>query len=727
MGGLPLAVILLAVIFVEWDPQGAATAIQNFGFDHYITAAPWEDKPEEIGEGRDVLPDVLYVELDAPRYAAVPGSQWPRTDIARLVGKLKDAGARAVLFDEPFAQPDAASPDRFADALIGENAPSEIVSAIRQLPDPDAILSEALGSVRSISAIELGVDIPLSAAAIADPIEFDGVSPAAFLPAFDGAFTDMRVYADTANGAGIVSIPTKTDGIVRRMPLLFLADNEIFPSIALETLRLANDAPIVVKSKDTASPVWDGSAKGITHVLVGDYNIPTTLDGEIWLHPPGPSASVILSGTDILQGRLADQRLDNTLVFVGMKEARLSNYRLVDGRRVSRAQLHLLAYDQISSEHFVQRPAWAPRAEQAYIVIFGVLIWAAAAFTSVSLSAVVASIAIALPAYFGLIIFRSELMLFDFIIPCVTLILIFVTTAAWQAIHDQWMQQLVGNTDAPSPQAPLKTKIAQSAYRDTTIMVCSVRDMGKLAEHYQGSPFALGAIVNKTYDGVAQTVAKHGGQIIQTGDTLKAVWHTAQEPGTNATSACECSLEIVEKLEELNASLEGEFSYDGLSFNAVTLNIGIASGACIISQPRRRPKRNLSVYGAPMNLASRLCRRSEQYGPAIIVDNRTAELEGHQLAHLSLDTIASETDQTRLPIHALLGNAVVRASPRFREFNQYHRQLFAAVRGQLWEEAEHIVEKCRAIPGASPTLYDFYSEKIAHKETFAVGSRELSA
>ncbi len=716
MGGLPLLVMALALLFQEWDPNGAARAIQNFGFDRYITASPWEDSQEADA----FRPDLLYVELD-PRPSAPDNDQWSRTDIASLVDTLSSAGAAAVIFDTPFARQDPASPSRIADALAQQQVPAFITDAVRQLPNPDEALSNALVNVQSLAAIELSDRFEGSDTVITDPMEFDGDNPAKFLFDYPGAYSDAPSFASTADGAGVVTVPSNVNGLVRQMPLVFQANNNVYPSLALEVLRRYLDAPIIIRSgsPELQLPL---TPDGIQKITVGSHDLRTDRGGAIWLHPPGPSSSITRLGSDILADGLPPQSLDNTIVFIGVTPAARSNLKLVNGQSVSRAQLHLLAFDQIVSGHFIDRPDWVLRAEQIYIVFFGLMIWAAAVYTGLSVSAVVASLSIALPAYMGLVIFENQLLLVDFIIPCTALILVFITTAAWRAVQEEWVSQLTGVADTSAPRASFRSRIARSALSETTVLVCGVRDMGGLTQQYAGSPFAVGAIISKAFATISPLISQFGGTIIQRGDTLVAIWYTTKETGSRATQACECSLSIVERLEEINAKLEKEFAYDGLSFDPITLNIGIASGHCAILKPKRKSSPHLAAYGAPLSIASELCRQAERYGPAILLEENTARLEGHQLAHLPIDSMRMNGKSERFNIFALSGNAFMRANPRFRDISQKHRQIFAAVQSRLWEEADTRVQECRDLPGASPVLYDFYAEKIVEQSNFGVNA-----
>lgn len=718
MGGIPLVLILLALFFQEVDPNGAASAIQNFGFDRYIAGSPWS----ETQESDPSRPSLVYVELDTPNQPDTRTTGWSRERLAQLIGKLKNAGAQAVILDQPFAQSAAGSPNQFADALEKKNASTEVTRALRLMDDPDEILANALSAVPTISAIELNVDGPALDQAPESYVTVEGAPPQQFLRRHNGAYSDRADFAATANGVGIVSIPASPNGVVRTVPLIHSVGQLLLPGISLETIRFLADARITVHSRSREEAFWSFNAPGIHHIVAGDRHIPTTESGSLWLHPPGPSSNESLVGSSILNGKIDPQSLNNTVIFIGSTPAKKSPYRLVDGNRLSLAQIHMLAFDQIISGQFIHRPFWVVKSEQLYIVVFGLMIWAAAVYLSLSLSAVITSIGIALPAYFGLVIFQSEFLLVDFIIPCTTLIFIFATTAGWQAAHNEWVNQLTGGPEKRPGQAVLKIKNAHSVYQDTTVMVCSVRNMGALTDLYQGSPFAVGTVVETVFARVATTVAHHGGQLRHRGDTLLAIWSNAEDSQASATNACECALELVEKLEVLNNRLEKDFSYEGLSFDPITLNLGIASGPCVIARSKKAKRSQSSVFGAPVTVASILCQRAERYGPAIIVDEMTPKLEGHQLAHLPVD-IAREMPSTEpMQIYALLGNAFMRANPRFKNINQKHQQLFAAIRGRLWEEAETINNECRDLPGASLPLYEFYGEKISRNEGFGAAS-----
>ena len=73
---------------------------------------------------------------------------WPRTVIAQLVDRLREAGAAVVAFDIDFAEPDRTSPKLLLPLLaqngIGAEAAERLLAP---LPDPDQRLAEAMGAI----------------------------------------------------------------------------------------------------------------------------------------------------------------------------------------------------------------------------------------------------------------------------------------------------------------------------------------------------------------------------------------------------------------------------------------------------------------------------------------------------------------------------------------------------------------------------------------------------
>ena len=85
------------------------------------------------------------------------------------------------------------------------------------------------------------------------------------LPLLDGA----------ADGHGIFSIIPERDGVVRRVPVVAVADGTIVPSLSLEMLRVVTGSSAVLIKSD---------ASGVRSVGVDAIEIPTDGKGRVWVH-----------------------------------------------------------------------------------------------------------------------------------------------------------------------------------------------------------------------------------------------------------------------------------------------------------------------------------------------------------------------------------------------------------------------------------------------------------
>ena len=81
---------------------------------------------------------VVIVDIDEASLKEIGQWPWPRTVVADLVNRLREAGAAAIGFDVIFAEPDRMSPAVAAESFRGLDAQTR--DKLAALPDNDAVL-----------------------------------------------------------------------------------------------------------------------------------------------------------------------------------------------------------------------------------------------------------------------------------------------------------------------------------------------------------------------------------------------------------------------------------------------------------------------------------------------------------------------------------------------------------------------------------------------------------
>ena len=55
----------------------------------------------------------------------------------------------------------------------------------------------------------------------------------------------IEILGQNADGVGVINTAPEIDGVVRRMPLIVTVGGETYPSMTIETIRVATGAPVI--------------------------------------------------------------------------------------------------------------------------------------------------------------------------------------------------------------------------------------------------------------------------------------------------------------------------------------------------------------------------------------------------------------------------------------------------------------------------------------------------
>ena len=348
-----------------WDPSPVAR-LRALVFDTYQQLRPRVFDPS--------LP-LRIVDIDEDSLKQVGQWPWPRTVLAELVQKLAANGAAAIGFDMVFPEPDRLSPAnalRFwpkSDALAG------LREEVEKLPSNDQVFAEAIGQgpvVLGFIGAPQGTSIPVAKAGFAH----GGDDPRLFAPTYPGAAASLPELQEKASGAGSLNWIPEYDQIIRRMPMVVQVGDKLYPSFAADMLRLAQGASTyVVKSSGASSEASFGEKTGIIKVRIGDYEVPTEANGQMWIRFTREAKRRYLPAWRVLNGEIGKEDIDGRIMIIGTSAAGLLDLRATPlDASVPGVELHAQAIEQILQGAFLQRPDFATPAELLFILVLGLLI-----------------------------------------------------------------------------------------------------------------------------------------------------------------------------------------------------------------------------------------------------------------------------------------------------------------------------------------------------------------
>ena len=713
---LPGLVLVLALLVSIYDTGGIDSYLRNLVFDSYQQILP--RKPSPNG------PHAVYVDIDAKTSSRFGAWPWPQKRLANLLGALERHGADTILLDMPVSEPDPTSAGELR-ALWG-NLPEGLAD---RLPNGSTLLKQAVKDAKLVTSFTPGLPslhTPRKPR-LSSALDMEGGDPRHFAPQFDEWRPSLPSVEAIASGNGATLPARDAGGTVHSIPALVNIGGALYPSNALEALRVAHGAESYRSLvSEPASGLSFDLEPGISHVeLVGTgLDVATLKDGSLRLYFGEDGSRLSVPAWKVLTDADDLPSFKNRIAVVGVS---VNGKRLLYGTPIgvpmASGAIMANAIDQIADQVFLTRPGWATTAEQLFIFLAGVLVIVAVTQLRFRWGLALTLILIGGAAYGSWYAFEVYRWLLDPALASVTLLAVCLTGGLMTRLHTEdqirFIETQMGNRLSEAGLAKVKAhpKLIQSEgqLRDVTSVVVGLRGFNVISDRYLEDPVAYADILNRFFSPMTKIVLERNGMVDRNvSDTLYAIWNAPLDAPNHASKGCDAALRMVENLEGLNEFLEEDARRQHLSHVPLSLSIGIDSGPAITGNLGAVQRFDYGVMGEPVNFAAYLQKNARHFGPAIIVGEGTQKAVGDRYALLEIDLVSTPRHPEGRRVFALLGDPIMRANPKFRALQEAHALIFAAYRNQRWNEAKAAITECRKLNGAIPTLYDFYESRIAY-------------
>ncbi|KRA50685.1 CHASE2 domain-containing protein [Devosia sp. Root635] len=680
---LGAAIVIALVLLRAADPY-AVRVVRETTFDTFQQIRP-RTAPADL--------PVRIVDIDEASLAAIGQWPWPRRDMAQIATRLIELGAAVVVFDVLFSEPDRWSPAAITGA--GADYDATFASALSSGPTV-LVMSRAMG----------GSQPPAPKAGFA----ITGNDILASLPSLNGVAAPLPALADAAMGLGVASLDREGAGVARRLPLLWSNGTAPLPTLAVEALRVAQGASTLVVLGDTAGA---GTVAGLR---VGQFDIPTGPDGDMWLYYRDLPPSTYVSAAQVLGEGYSSlgPLLSGHIVLVGASAAGLLDIRASAlGEAVPGVSIHLQALEQMLTGTFLHRADWVGGLELLIIAVSGFAVVLVLLLTGPLVGLAFSLMIAALATAGSWLAFSQFGVLLD---PSFALFAALVTYAAMAffrfAVTDADKRR-IRKAFAHYVEPSLLTQIEANAgllklggdVREMTVMFSDVRNFTALSE--RTAPADLVTMLNRLFAGLGAAIVAHHGTIDKfMGDAIMAFWNAPVDVPRHARHACEAALDMRAALRALNAQ----------QAEPVAIGIGISTGPALVGNMGFEARFDYSCIGDTVNVASRLegaC-RSVGYDILVTAETRAAAPE---LAFLAAGSVVLKGISQPEPIHLLVGDEVLADSEAFTTLAAAHEALLATWAGGA--AAEPVFERCRILATSiDPRLIDFYDAGLTRSADF---------
>lgn len=704
-----LVALLLGAAFVRVQDYDWSKSLRFLAFDTFNNLHP-----------RQPTDDVVIVDINEESMGRDDLGQWPwpRHIVAKMVDQLKTMGARSVVFDIVFAEQDRTSPQAFARSIDAGSISEELKLSLSALPDHDLVLAE---TIRNAGNVVTGFIWTTDAKAtrrkpvLSKPIMLskDAAILKETVPSMVGVTTTIPELSEAAAGNGCFGVSTEVDGLIRQVPLLFSYNNELYPSLALEALRVAQDPKLLVKIrglKPEEVRLLDPPLK----MQVGNYEIPLDRDGMFIPYFSKARPEKYIPAWEVIDGRIDPARIKDKIVLVGTSAEGLKDIRSTPlDLFIPGVELHVNVIEQVLTGQYLQRPDIFSGAELLFMTAIGLLIIGLASFIGAVILAALTTALIAGISYASWYIFLHHGLLLDPVYPSLTIFILFVMAALLAYIRTEaekkHVRQAFGLYISPDymkelTENPEALKLGGEV-RDLSVMFTDIRGFTTISERL--SPEALIQLMNDFLTPMSSLVMENRGTIDKyMGDAMMAFWNAPLDDPEHARHACITALQMNLALEPINARLRAEAAAKGETPLVLAAGIGVHSGKASVGNMGSKQRFAYSALGDTVNLASRLEGQTKAYGVTNLISEAT---QSHvaDFATLELDLLRVKGKTEPVRIFTLIGDAAKAGESEFQLWKKTHMDMIVAYRAMEFDKAQAFLEQCRKLAGN--TLNGFYA------------------
>jgi adenylate cyclase len=265
--------------------------------------------------------------------------------------------------------------------------------------------------------------------------------------------------------------------------------------------------------------------------------------------------------------------------------------------------------------------------------------------------------------------------------------------------------------DAPAPPAPAGEMLV------LTSLSCGLRRSSALARFFEGDAAGFMRLAESVMTPLIDDATAHGAWVSRfDGTSFSAEWPAAGD-GAHANQACDATGRMIALLAQANERLAQQWPQGESPCPALDFGIGVSTGKHLAGPVRAHGRTVPCLVPEDAATAGRLRCLSDRYGTAAIVSAATCLAAQRAYAFLEVDFLVLDPGAAPVRLHALLGNALTRASPKFRALTTFHEHIFQSLRTRQWDKARALIGQCRKISGANQKLYDLHLARIAWYET----------
>ena len=658
-----LSIVLLLALRVA-DP----TALQSFRsqvFDSY-------QQLDTIVDSNDVA----IINIGEKSLQALGQYPFPRTTYAQLIYDIRQKNQGILGFTIMFPEADRFGGDEVFASWIKDNG-----IVLSQTPSSKGVKSTG-------PHIGTGTIGPLPAQD--------------FVLTWPNLVTNMSQLETMAFGIGVNASAPQPDNQTRTYPLTIGVEGKLYPSFAIEMLRVNTGKPsYIIKTTEV----------GISEIAVPPYEpVVTQPDGTSYIRFNNKFQEVEYTNADSLPN------MGGKFVILGVTAEGIANpvptpigllypqhvqahmlQNLISGTNITRSQLSAVTELLCALLSMIL----------IALAIYKLPVWAGLVTTVTLISGIV---------YYSISSYTANLILFDATFPAIASFLIF----SQASFNNFWIQfklraeiqkQFAGYA-SPTVVRMLQENpdlIKQGMKKEVSICFSDLRGFTPLGESFGDDVQGLTKMMNEYMDAITQPILDADGMVIKyIGDASMHIHNAPMDDPNHPASAVNTGILMLRAVEKFNDQIVKE------GRPPVGMGAGINTGLGYIGEMGSTARHSYDILGDAVSTAARIESKCKEYGCLLLVGGDTYKHTKHNFFYLKVDDLAVKGKTVGIEIYTVLDVKL----NKYAGARQLHEDMHMNYRKQDFDKAIKLCNQLHdAFEGKMSGYYDMWIERCEFQKT----------
>ena len=443
---------------------------------------------------------------------------------------------------------------------------------------------------------------------------------------YPGIIANIPGVEQVAIGVGLVNTLPEIDGVVRRMPLVASSQGKLYPSLAMETLRVAGaDTTFQVKINEN----------GVEKMRIPKFGpIATDSLSRIWID--WSLKPDVYSLTDL------PKDFEGEIVIVGVSAQGLSNPVATSLGEILPQDLQAAVLGTVIANKdrpAITRPDWADGAEIVALVVLGLILLFLTRWVYVGIiSGIIFVVGIVpLSGY----LYSANAWLIDGTVLVGGLVLVLLHAYGVKFVSEFLQKQAIKKQFAgycSKEVVEMLQKdpdlIKRGQRKDVSVMFSDLRGFTPIGEHYGDDVAGLGKYMNGYMDAISRPIMDNNGMVIKyVGDASMHIHGAPIDDANHAHTIVAVGLEMLDAVDEYTKLMEAQ----GLP--PAAMGWGCNSGIGFIGEMGSTDRHSYDILGDMVSTAARLEARCKAYGVLCIIGAETYNRTRDDFCYLYLDNL----------------------------------------------------------------------------------------